>query len=83
MASYLPFEARLMGTVSQERSLMVDADKKKQPDKAPPDDTPMKVRLEIYGKEMIEKRVKSSGKSGRVYLPSEWVGLHVKIIRID
>jgi putative transposon-encoded protein len=27
--------------------------------------------------------VKPSGNSGRVYLPPEWVGKHVKIIRID
>ncbi|HEA66610.1 MAG TPA: DUF2080 family transposase-associated protein [Desulfobacterales bacterium] len=32
---------------------------------------------------MIEKRVKSSGNSGRVYLPPNWINHHVKIIRID
>lgn len=42
-----------------------------------------RVKFEIYGEEMIEKRVKSSGNSGRVYLPPNWVGHHVKIIRID
>ncbi len=42
-----------------------------------------KVKFEIYGEEMIEKRVKSSGNSGRVYLPPNWVGHNVKIIRID
>lgn len=42
-----------------------------------------KVKFEIYGEEMIEKTVKSSGNSGRVYLPPNWVGHHVKIIRID
>ncbi len=42
-----------------------------------------KVKFEIYGEEMIEKKVKSSGNSGRVYLPPDWVGHHVKIIRID
>jgi len=41
-----------------------------------------KVKFEIYGEEMIEKRVKSSGNSGRVYLPPNWVGHKVKIIRI-
>jgi putative transposon-encoded protein len=46
-----------------------------QPDK--------RVKFEIYGEEMIEKRVKSSGNSGRVYLPPNWVGHQVKIIRID
>ena len=42
-----------------------------------------KVKFEIYGEEMIEKKVKSSGNSGRVYLPPNWVGRQVKIIRID
>ena len=45
--------------------------------------TPNKVKFEIYGEEMIEKKVKSSGNSGRVYLPPNWVGHQVKIIRID
>ena len=42
-----------------------------------------KVKFEIYGEEMIEKKVKSSGNSGRVYLPPNWVGHQVKIIRVD
>jgi len=42
-----------------------------------------KVKFEIYGEEMIEKKVKQSGNSGRVYLPPEWIGKHVKIIRIE
>ncbi len=42
-----------------------------------------KVKFEIYGEEMIEKNVKLSGNSGRVYLPPNWVGHNVKIIRID
>ena len=41
------------------------------------------AKFEVYGEEMIEKRVKLSGNSGRVYLPPNWVGHHVKIIRID
>jgi putative transposon-encoded protein len=32
---------------------------------------------------MIEKEVKKTGNSGRIYLPPGWVGRHVKIIRID
>jgi putative transposon-encoded protein len=42
-----------------------------------------KVKFEVYGEEMIEKEVKLSGNSGRVYLPPNWVGHNVKIIRID
>ena len=43
----------------------------------------LKVKFEVFGEEMIEKDVKSSGNSGRVYLPPDWVGHRVKIIRID
>ena len=42
-----------------------------------------KAKFEVYGEEMIEKEVKQSGNSGRVYLPPEWVGKTVKIIRIE
>ncbi|MCP4576484.1 MAG: DUF2080 family transposase-associated protein [Deltaproteobacteria bacterium] len=41
------------------------------------------VKLEIYGEEVIEKVVKLSGNSGRVYLPVIWVGSRVKIIKLD
>lgn len=42
-----------------------------------------KVKFEVYGSEMVEKKVNSSGNSGRVYLPPNWVGRNVKIIRVD
>ena len=42
-----------------------------------------KVKFEVYGEEMVEKKVKQSGNSGRVYLPPDWVGSSVKIIRIN
>ena len=45
--------------------------------------TRTKVKFENYGEEIIEKKVKSSGNSGRVYLPPNWVGHKVKIIRTD
>ena len=41
------------------------------------------VKFEFYGEEIIEKKVKKSGNSGRIYLPPEWVGHYVKIIRIN
>jgi hypothetical protein len=44
---------------------------------------PYRSKFGIFGKELIEKEVKKSGNSGRVYLPMNWVGKHVKIIRID
>ena len=42
-----------------------------------------KVKFEVYGEEMLVKEVKMSGHSGRVYLPTDWVGHRVKIIRVD
>lgn len=42
-----------------------------------------KIKFESYGEEMIQKVVRPSGSSGRVYLPPEWVGKNVRIIRLD
>ncbi|MFO7713853.1 DUF2080 family transposase-associated protein [Desulfosarcina sp.] len=42
-----------------------------------------KTEFKILGEEMIEKEVKTSGKTGRVYLPGDWVGRIVKIIRMN
>lgn len=41
------------------------------------------AKIEIFGREIIEKRVRACANSGRVYLPPEWIGHKVKIIRID
>lgn len=54
-----------------------------QEDASNSNDARRKAKFEVYGEEMIEKEVKQSGNSGRVYLPPEWVGKNVKIIRID
>jgi putative transposon-encoded protein len=53
---------------------------------SPRDESPYlrnKAKIEVYGEGMVEKEVKQSGSTGRVYLPPEWVGKHVKTIRID
>ena len=42
-----------------------------------------RIKLEVYGEEMVGKVVGASGNSGRVYLPREWVGSRVIIIRQD
>jgi hypothetical protein len=42
-----------------------------------------KPKCGVFGVEMIEKEVKPRGNTGRVYLPPNWVGKLVKIIRID
>lgn len=49
----------------------------------PLEPSPRKVKFVVYGEEMVEKLVRQSGNSGRVYLPPDWVGHRVKIIRID
>ena len=59
-------------------------DKKSKNDQNPTSGvTRGRVKFEVYGEEMIEKVVKLSGNSGRVYLPPDWVGCRVKIIRVD
>ncbi len=45
--------------------------------------TRYRTKFTGYGREVIQKEVKQSGNSGRVYLPPEWVGKSVKVIRID
>ena len=43
----------------------------------------LKAKLTVFGEEVIEKEVKPGGNAGRVYLPLDWVGKLVKIIRTD
>src|SRR2546422_10449557 len=40
-------------------------------------------RFEVFGQEMIEKVVAKSGNSGRIYLPPDWIGKRVRIIRVE
>lgn len=41
------------------------------------------MRIEITAYQILEKTVKASGNSGRVYVPKEWVGKRVKIALIE
>jgi putative transposon-encoded protein len=41
----------------------------------------MKVEVRAY--QVIEKVVKASGSSGRVYVPPDWVGKRVKILLME
>jgi len=41
------------------------------------------AKFEVFGQEMVEKVVAKSGSSGRVYLPPDWIGKRVKVIRVD
>ncbi|MCY3410815.1 MAG: DUF2080 family transposase-associated protein [Candidatus Heimdallarchaeota archaeon] len=40
------------------------------------------VSIILEGYELIEKTVKSSGNTGRIYLPTSWIGSKVKVIRV-
>lgn len=44
---------------------------------------PQYPKIEVYGEEIIEKIVKPSGNSRRIYLPPSWIGRHVKIIKVE
>lgn len=61
---------------------MVDKEKNKDKSVENQPASQAKVKFEVYGEEMIEKEVKSSGNSGRIYLPPNWVGHTVKIIKV-
>jgi hypothetical protein len=66
-----------MVALKREPGLKDISGKPEDPGKSP------KAKFGVFGKEMIEKEVKPAGNSGRVYLPLNWVGKYVKIIRID
>ena len=69
--------------ITEKSNKMPGEKKSKKEDKAASAKGRGKVKLEIYGEEMVEKVVKLSGNSGRVYLPPDWVGCRVKIVRVD
>ncbi len=41
----------------------------------------MEVKVTAY--QVIEKTVKSSGNSGRVYVPKDWIGKKVKVFLLE
>jgi putative transposon-encoded protein len=41
----------------------------------------MEITTSAY--EVIEKTVKSSGNSGRVYVPKDWIGKRVKVLLVE
>jgi len=41
----------------------------------------MEIKTTAY--EIIEKTVKASGNSGRVYVPKDWIGKKVKVLLIE
>lgn len=47
------------------------------------DDDRKLVKFELFGNEIIDKHVRACGKNGRIYLPPDWVGCKVKIVKLD
>ncbi len=41
------------------------------------------TKIQLSGFEMLEKQVNKSGNSGRVYVPVEWIGKHVKVVLLE
>ncbi len=41
----------------------------------------MEIKVQAY--QVVEKTVKASGNSGRVYVPREWVGRKVKVFLLE
>ena len=41
------------------------------------------TRIELDGYEMIDKKVKKAGSSGRIYLPIKWINKRVKVILLE
>jgi putative transposon-encoded protein len=39
--------------------------------------------FQIHGYEVIEKEVTNAGTSGKIYLPVNWIGKKVKVVRIE
>jgi hypothetical protein len=66
-----------MVALKREMGLKEISGKPEDPGKSP------KPKFGLFGLEMIEKEVKPRRNTGRVYLPQDWVGKLVKIIRID
>ena len=40
-------------------------------------------KFEVFGFELLDREVKQSGNTGRVYLPKSWIGKRVRIIRVS
>ncbi len=47
----------------------------------PVEDQPSEFK--VSGFEMLDRQVKKSGNTGRIYLPKNWIGKRVKIIRVS
>ncbi|MCD6493205.1 MAG: DUF2080 family transposase-associated protein [Archaeoglobaceae archaeon] len=41
------------------------------------------IKITVEGYEAIEKIVKESGNTGRIYVPRSWIGKKVKVILLE
>jgi putative transposon-encoded protein len=41
------------------------------------------MEIRISGYQIIEKTVKQTGNSGRIYVPIDWVGKKVKVVLLE
>jgi putative transposon-encoded protein len=41
------------------------------------------IKVEVQGYQVIQKRVKDAGTTGRIYLPKEWVNKQVKVVLLE
>lgn len=41
------------------------------------------MKIEVQAYQVVEKTVKASGNSGRVYVPKEWIGKKVKVFLLE
>ncbi len=57
--------------------------KKEENDKIDHKEATGLASFHFEGYELVEKIVKQSGNSGRIYLPASWIGTKVKIIRLE
>jgi putative transposon-encoded protein len=43
----------------------------------------VEMKIEVQGYQVLEKKVKKAGNSGRIYLPKEWVDKQVKVVLLE
>jgi putative transposon-encoded protein len=41
------------------------------------------ITIQVQGYQVLEKKVKDAGTTGRIYLPKEWINKQVKIVLLE
>jgi len=57
--------------------------RKRGPDKPSASLTSSPIEFHMTGYEIVQKKVKPAGTSGRIYVPNSWVGKLVKVVRLE